>query len=73
MNANERVVQQGGSARTHPDPESGTYGTQTRDFPDLDANAPFLQSGDIQRLNRKALVFLRRYRAVADRLRGVDV
>ena len=26
--------------------------------PDLDANAPLLQAGDVQRLNRKALVFL---------------
>ena len=26
--------------------------------PDLDANAPYLRSADVQRLNRKALMFL---------------
>ncbi|MCI4566758.1 TrbI/VirB10 family protein [Lysobacter sp. CFH 32150] len=34
------------------------YGQQQGTAPDLDANAPLLQSNDAQRLNRKALVFL---------------
>lgn len=46
----------------HDDNESGInpYYTTSRhnELPDLDANAPFLKSGEAQRLNRRALFFL---------------
>lgn len=38
--------------------ESSYAYQQTAARPDLDANAPMLQSNDLQRLNRKALIFL---------------
>jgi len=40
------------------DPGSSYAYQQTTSRPDLDANAPILQSNDLQRLNRKALFFL---------------
>lgn len=38
--------------------ENPYYASQQGAPPDLDANAPLLRSSDVQRLNRKALVFL---------------
>lgn len=43
----ERAAPQGPYQTSRPAPE-----------PDLDANAPYLRSADVQRLNRKALLFL---------------
>lgn len=43
------------------DPDAGRsayYGGRRADEPDLDAEAPVLRSSDVQRLNRRALVFL---------------
>ena len=42
----------------HQEPGSSYAYQQTTARPDLDANAPTLQSNDLQRLNRKALFFL---------------
>ncbi len=43
-----------------PHPDSNLYADQQQRHaaPDLDANAPLLRSNDLQRLNRKALLFL---------------
>lgn len=45
-------------AEGHQDQASSYAYQQTAARPDLDANAPLLQSNDLQRLNRKALFFL---------------
>ncbi len=45
-------------AEGHQDQASSYAYQQTAVRPDLDANAPLLQSNDLQRLNRKALFFL---------------
>lgn len=42
----------------HPDANLYADQQQRHDAPDLDANAPLLRSSDLQRLNRKALLFL---------------
>lgn len=41
-----------------PGPNPYYASQQAAQAPDLDANAPFLESSDVQRLNRKALMFL---------------
>ena len=44
---------------TNPEPRVSSYGyQQTATAPDLDANAPSLKANELQRLNRKAMVFL---------------
>lgn len=48
-----------GTPSGHEDGSNPYYASQqATQAPDLDASAPFLKSSDVQRLNRKALVFL---------------
>lgn len=54
IHSNEHDDQASGSAQTHSACEQS--GAAAR--PDLDADAPYLQPSEVQRLNRKALLFL---------------
>ena len=59
--AGNAYEQAGGDSRPASDPPRAPHGSYYSDehaSPDLDANAPTLKSSELQRLNRKALVFL---------------
>ena len=49
---------QGSGQASEPGVSSYGYQQQSSATPDLDANAPSLKANELQRLNRKAMVFL---------------